>query len=363
MLMPPLRLTVLVLILLTGGCAKPHAPEAVGTSVIAPKVIIVTMFERGADTGDAPGEFQLWNERRDLDATIYPSGAHHDFHYNPESGILGMVTGIGTARAAASVMALGMDPRFDTRNSYWLIAGIAGFDPADASIGSAAWAEWLVDGDISHEIDAREKPADWQWGYIARYTKVPFEQPRRDPSGELYRLNPGLVDWAYALTKDLALPDNPALAETRARYTAHVKAQEPPVVLRGAHLAASTFWHGELLNDWANAWVDWWTKGQGNFVSSAMEETGTLQSITYLHNMGRANPARVLSLRTASNFTIPPPGVSAAENLLAENEGYSGLEAALESAYLVGSVVVDALLADWAHFEHCTPGDTCDASR
>ncbi|MEM9171693.1 MAG: purine nucleoside permease, partial [Pseudomonadota bacterium] len=249
-------LLAILTVLTASGCMT----TATERELIRPKVIIVTMFERGADSGDAPGEFQLWNERRQLDAVIYSSGAHHDFHYNPESGILGMVTGIGTARAAASVMALGMDPRFDTSNSYWLIAGIAGFDPTDASIGSAAWAEWLVDGDISHEIDAREKPDDWQWGYIARYTQVPFEQPRRDPNGELYRLNPSLVDWAYTLTRDLVLPDNASLAQARARYTAHPKAQQPPVVLRGAHLAASTFWHGHLLNDWANAWVDWWTK-------------------------------------------------------------------------------------------------------
>ena len=27
---------------------------------IAVKVVVVTMFERGADTGDEPGEFQFW---------------------------------------------------------------------------------------------------------------------------------------------------------------------------------------------------------------------------------------------------------------------------------------------------------------
>ena len=49
-----------------------------------------------------------------------------------------------------------------------------GFDPADASIGSAAWAEYLIDGDLSHEIDAREIPEDWPFGYFARYTKDPL---------------------------------------------------------------------------------------------------------------------------------------------------------------------------------------------
>ena len=47
----------------------------------------------------------------------------------------------GKERGLGAIMALGLDPRFDFRNAYWLVAGIAGVDPADASLGSAAWAE------------------------------------------------------------------------------------------------------------------------------------------------------------------------------------------------------------------------------
>ena len=43
---------------------------------------------------------------------------------------------MGTAKAAGSVMALGLDPRFDLRRTYFVIAGIAGADPSQASIGS-----------------------------------------------------------------------------------------------------------------------------------------------------------------------------------------------------------------------------------
>src|SRR6202140_1729715 len=43
---------------------------------------------------------------------------------------------MNTARAAASIMALGMDPRFDLSKAYWLVAGIAGVNPNEASIGS-----------------------------------------------------------------------------------------------------------------------------------------------------------------------------------------------------------------------------------
>ena len=324
-------------------------------SALPVKVVVVTMFEVGADEGDRAGEFQLWKTRRNLTQT-FPFLGYRDLHYDPESELLVLVTGIGTARSAAAIMALGMDPRFDLKKSYWLVAGIAGFDPEDASIGSAAWAEYLVDGDLSHEIDAREIPADWPFGYFARYTKRPFDVDKPAPTGEMYRLDKGLVDWAFELTKDMVLADEDTHAKAhRALYTKHPKAQLPPFVLKGDHLAAYTFWHGALLNDWANQWVDYWSEGQGEFVSSAMEDTGTYLSLSWLDRIGRVDVSRLLVLRTASNYTMPPPGVSAADNLLAENKGYSGLSLAVESAYQVGSAVVDELIANWEQHEQALP--------
>ncbi|MEO2183812.1 MAG: purine nucleoside permease, partial [bacterium] len=76
------------------------------------KVVVVTLFEIGDDTGDRAGEFQLWKERREFDE-ILPFHGYKDLHYNSEDGLLVMVTGIGTARATAATMAVGMDPRFD----------------------------------------------------------------------------------------------------------------------------------------------------------------------------------------------------------------------------------------------------------
>ena len=55
-------------------------------------------------------------------------------------GEMAVLTGQGTAQAAATIMALGLDPRFDLSRAYWLIAGIAGGSPDRVSLGSAAWA-------------------------------------------------------------------------------------------------------------------------------------------------------------------------------------------------------------------------------
>ncbi|HSG89369.1 MAG TPA: purine nucleoside permease, partial [Pseudomonadales bacterium] len=311
------------------------------------RVVIVTMFEIGADEGDRAGEFQLWKERGNFTERYPLPHGHHDLWYDPERKILAMVTGMGTLKSAPNVMAVGLDQRFDLSNAYWLIAGIAGIDPEDASIGSAAWSAYLVDGDLGHEIDAREKPEDWPTGYFARRSQGPYVQPRPESEGEVFVTNIALRDWAFELTRDMTLPDLPGMAESRAEFVDHPNARRPPFVLRGGHLAAMTFWHGELLNEWANRWVEYWSNGESDFVTSAMEDTGSFQAIEYLDNIGRADRDRVLVLRAGSNYTIPPPGLSAAENLLLERKGYTGFEGSVESLHLVGSKVIDALLADW----------------
>ena len=265
----------------SGG--REAAAPATAEQPIPIKVVIVTMFETDADSGDQAGEFQRWYERRDLSTTFPAPHMHHDIQANLEQGILGIVTGMGTAHSAASIMALGLDPRFDLSNAYWLVAGISGFDPEDASLGSVAWADFLVDGDLAHEIDAREIPEDWEHGYFPLFSQGMQDKERKSYNlGESFRLNPALVDWAYGLTKDMELPDHPTLAATRDLYTDHEVARRKPFVLRGDQLAAMTFWHGKLMNDWANDWTKYWTNGEGEFVSSAMEDTGTYQSLDYL---------------------------------------------------------------------------------
>src|SRR5271154_5745079 len=98
-----------MLVVVTAACAASlFAQAASSAKPIEVKVVVITMFERGEDTGDAPGGYQLWGERDHLDRVRPgPAGYHHV--RNNDDGFLGMLTGVGTARAAASVMALGLD--------------------------------------------------------------------------------------------------------------------------------------------------------------------------------------------------------------------------------------------------------------
>ncbi len=356
--MKNLFLPICLLVFMVSAC---QTPVAEAPAKIPIKVVVVAMFEAGEDEGDRPGEFQNWVERIPLAERIdFPQG-YRDLRYNPEKGILGIVTGVGNTKAAASIMALGMDERFDLTKAYWVVAGIAGVDPEDAPTATAAWAEWLVDGDLGHEIDPREAPKDWSTGYIPLRKTEPYEQPvPENNEGAVARLNPGLVDWAYELTKDIDLGDSEELQGMRKQFKNYPNAQQPPLVMKGDQLAGSTYWHGKLLNDWANDWVEYWTRGEGNFVTSAMEDIGTHQSLTFLANAGKVDVNRLLVLRTASNFTMQHEGITAAQSLAGEKltgGGYSAYIPSLESAYSVGSRVVEELAGNWEQYEDKLPGE------
>ena len=341
----------LVFLLLVSACAV----SAARPRPIAVKVVVVAMFEVGADTGDAPGELQYWVERDHLDR-VYPlSAGYHAVRMNGE-GEMAVLTGQGTAHAAATIMALGLDPRFDLSRAYWIVAGIAGASPERASLGSAVWARWVVDGDMGYEIDAREMPHGWGSGFVPLRKAKPFEVPAVPLDGQVYALNRGLAEWAFNLTRATPLADSEHLQEIRGHFDG-AAAQRPPFVTMGDELSSSTYWHGKLFDAWAAEWVRYFTAGQGEFVTTAMEDTGTLQSLQFLANAGRVDGQRILVLRTVSNYDRQPREMSAAESL--GNQRVSKFGAylpSLESTYKVGHVVVNELLMHWPRYERTAIG-------
>ena len=345
-----------LLCLLLCLCAGARAQVAPAKKPIPIKVVVVTMFERGQDTGDTPGEFQLWVEREHLDQILpMPAGYHHARLNN--DGVLGILTGVGTAKAAASVMALGLDSRFDLSKAYWLVAGIGGGDPADVSLGSAVWADRVLDGDLSFEIDAREIPPDWPTGYVPLRKATPYEKPvRGELEGELYTLNPQLVKWAFHLTQSVPLADSDDIRAARARFKGFPNAQKPPFVAEGDAMSGSTFWHGARMDAWANEWTRYYTGDQGNFMIAGMEDTGTLQALTFLSQAGRADLQRVMVLRTVSNYDRQPPGTPAADSLKNLASGrYSAYLPALEAAEKVGDKVVRDIVEHWSERQSAIP--------
>lgn len=333
------------------------------------KVMIVAGFEVGADTGDAPGEFQYWYEREHLTEKTSILKRAHPLCHNAQ-GLYAIVGGNADDKDLSPngeielVTALCLDPRYDLRKTYWILDGIAGIDPAVGSIGSAVWAENVVDGDALREIDDRQLPEGWPYGLFAIGTKGPNQLPSHEAGGGWsgatlaysmnHPLNVGLARWAYDRTKEVKLVDTPDMAAWRARYAGLPKAEETPRVLIGDALGSIRYWHGESRTQWARDWVRLWTKGKGRFATTSMEAQTFTGSLMHMAQEGYLDFNRVLVLRTASNYCMPPPGQKVIATIGDES---IGTVPALEACYRVGSVVAHDLIDHWDRYADRIPTD------
>lgn len=349
---------------LSSHAAEPALPAVPAVQAIPVKVMVIANFEPGADTGDAPGEFQLWAEREHLDEVIPVRGALHPLRRNAD-GLYGMVWGDAHSLVVTpeiQLMALLLDPRFDFSHTYWLFTGISGADPKAASVGSAAWARWVVSGDALREFAEADVPKGWPYGLFAIGAKAPGQLPQSADSfggmtdtsslGMAVPLNQGLAQWAFALSKDTPIPDTPALKAARARWKGFPQAQRPPFVLMGETLGALRYWHGAGRTQWARDWVKLWTQGQGRFVMTNMESQLMAGTMLAASRAGLVDMSRVMVLRSASNPSMPPPGQSPLASVGDEGPGQV---AAYEANYRVGAVVVHRLLADWPRYRDSVP--------
>lgn len=342
--------------------ARPHwllsaafllAAARLGADPIPVKVAVVVTFEVGQDTGDKPGEFQFWAEREKWGQPVIIPGVDHPV-LTDAHGTIGVVSGT-TVRASNQIMALVLSGKFDFSKTYWVVNGIAGANPAVASVGSAAWAHYVIDGDVAYEIDSREADSSWPYAIIPIGSTVPNERPSREgwePDTMAYELNGSLVDWAYALTKDTRIPDSDAMTELRALYDGFPNAQKPPFVLCGETFGSCRYWHGKALTQWASDWTRLWTGGKGQFAMSDMEDQGIAAALSRLSRMGRVDFQRVLFLRTASNYCMQAPKEEVNKSLHSE---YAGYLPSLEAAYRVGSRVTHELTAQWDTYREKTP--------
>lgn len=353
---------VVVLALVVSACApmlvpaEPSgpgatAPEAEGAEPLEVKVLTVAMFEAGEPVGDFPGEAQLWIEGEGMTQEYDVAGAFSPLYCN-EVGHCAMVTGMGTANAAASLMAVGLNPQFDLTKAYVMVAGIAGTPPDDGTLGTAAWAEWVVDGDLAHEIDAREAPEEWEFPLFRLGCGEPWCDEGWASGTEVFHLNPDLTEWAYQLSKDVELFDSEGAPAYRANYPEELAARQTPFVTKCDSFAASTYWHGALLSQWAEWWTNQLTDGQGNYCMTNMEDSGTLTALSRLSDAGLVDLDRVAVLRTASNFDQQYPGQEASESVRAENDGFMP---SIENAYRAGSAVSRHIVDNWDQWNQGVP--------
>jgi purine nucleoside permease len=271
-----------------------------------------------------------------------------------DDDICQMTTGMGHANAAASTMALLYSGLFDLRQTYFLIAGIAGIDPARATIGSAAWARYAVDAGIAHEIDAREMPRGWAEGFFGVLTESPERVPEFSYRTEVFRLDEPLLQAALELSATGHLEDSEELAAYRHHYR-EPAARAAPTVLIGDTLSSDTWWAGGRLGEHARRWTALLTHGEGIYCTTQQEDNATLNALSRGAQSGLVNFQRIAVLRTGSDFDRPYPGQAVLASLHAQLELKDAGRIAAENLVQAGLPLVRAIAAHWSLWQSGVP--------
>ncbi|WP_267877744.1 purine-nucleoside phosphorylase [Duganella guangzhouensis] len=264
-----------------------------------------------------------------------------------------MTTDMGYSNAAASMTALLYASGFDVRNTYFIIAGIAGISTEHGTVATAAWADYAVDYSLSHEIDAREMPQNWPYGYFGIMTDAPGKKPEPHYRTEVFQLNTALVDRAFQLSRNVKLSDSAAAQAFRAGFTS-APANQPPVVTRCDTVSGDTWFAGETLGRRAAEWSALLTDGKARYCTSQQEDNATLEVLRRGQAAGKVDFARILILRSASDVDRPHPGQSNSE-VLVNYADQGGFEPSTANLLLTARPVIQEITGHWTRWKKGTP--------
>lgn len=294
---------IVVIVAMNASVYGVHAAPRIGV-----KALLVNMFS--VESAPIIEHFGPWNKYRvaglpDQSSTLRCRA----------DGLCQVTTGMGYANVALSLDAVQRDARFDMRQAYVIVAGIAGVNPHYGTVGTTAWSRHLVDMGIQWNIDPRDnKGTPWPSGYTG------IDAPNTHSSGpllyktEVATLDQALVDKAYSLTRQVHLHDNARARSWRQRY-GYAPANQPPQVTVCDTVSSDTWWAGKRNGQRAQQWTRILTHGRGKYCMTAQEDNATYETLRRGTVMGVANVHRLLVLRAGSDFDRAYPGGSEVENL------------------------------------------------
>ncbi|WP_320128353.1 purine nucleoside permease [uncultured Sphaerochaeta sp.] len=299
------------------------------------KVLVLDMFEVGSNKGDFAGEFQHYYEKYFDGATDYNLNTMPLTLYINDAGIAGCIAGMGKAQASSTLTAILSDPRFDTSHTYILVSGCGGMPPTRGTLGDVVWAKELVDYDLGHS---------WTESDIAPGTTATFMRSNGYDRSGYIKLNQNLANWAYATTKDVVLVDDAKAEAYRANYGSE-EALEKPAVRMGVSVTGDNYWHGKHSSLHADEVCASYEAGA--YMVTQMEDNAFAVAAM---NYGLLD--RLLVCRDIVNYDQPYEGQTVLESLDASSGAFS---MGMTNGFLVGSTVVDELVANWDTYKNTIP--------
>ncbi|KAI9664433.1 MAG: hypothetical protein M1829_005826 [Trizodia sp. TS-e1964] len=257
-----------------------------------------------------------------------------------------LVVGEAEINAAISITSLILSSKFDLKQTYFLVAGIAGISPLKGTIGSVTFAKYAVQVALQYELDYRETPSNFSTGYIPQGAVAPGQYPTAIYGTEVFEVNAALRRKAVHLARKANLSDSSTAKAYRGNYAAHSAAVKPPSVIECDVATSDVYYSGHYLSEAFENTTKLFTNGSAVYCSTAQEDSAVLEALLRGALGELVDFSRIIIMRTASNFDRPYPGESPLYNLVYANSG--GFQISLQNTYLAGIEVVKGILEGWS---------------
>ncbi|CRG87059.1 putative protein C285,05 [Talaromyces islandicus] len=314
---------------------------------ISPKVFIISMFAPEGEAWWGIPEFDILAHNITVPG-LSPLFPH--VHCTADHTVCQLITGESEINAAVTMTSLAFSDLFDLRSTYFFVAGIAGISPLQGTTGSAAFARYAIQVALQYEFDAREIPTNFSTGYVPQGALAPGQYPLSIYGTEVFEVNQDLRSHAVRFAKKAKLADSTTAQKYRAHYQQNGTdeyriAALPPSVLECDVATSDVYYSGDLLSQAFDNTTRILTNGTGTYCTTAQEDNASLEALLRAALHGRVDFARIVIMRTASDFDRPYPGESPTYHLLQAEQG--GFEIAIENIYKVGIHVVQGILNEW----------------
>lgn len=315
-------------------------------SLITPKVVIVSMFEP---------EAKAWTDKIQFSRTISVPGLspiYPDVRCTVDCSICQVTTGEGEINAATTISFLLASSKFDFTKSYWLLAGIAGGEPNQVSIGAVTFAKYAVQIGLQYQVAHREimeSHPEWPTGYFNYGTGSPWDYPGSVYGTEVFELNENLRDRALELSKlyaakDLNIGDDNNIA---LRKLYGLPGSENPQIIACDVLTSDMYFLGKTFSEYYGNFTKMMTNNTGTYCSTAQEENASLEALVRGSKAGMVDFERIVVLRTISNFVRAPPSLETdpLDFFLSYPKGT--IQLAFDNLYIGGWPFINDIITNW----------------
>lgn len=229
-------------------------------------------------------------------------------HCVADYSICQVTTGESEINAASTIMAVVLSDKFNLTQTYFMVGGIAGVSPKEATLGSVALSRYAVQVALQYEFDAREMPENFTTGYLPYGTLSPDEYPTNLYGTEVLEVNADLRDIAFEYASRANLSSSKDASDYGARYApqgpAYVAATKGPSVVKCDSATSDVYYSGTLLSEAFENTTISWTNGSGVYCMTAQEDNATLEVLLRGAIDKLVDFSRIILMRTGK--LLPP---------------------------------------------------------